>query len=84
MIAGPPIRFDLAAPLFTNKESVMSDVKPVIEVHPATRSTQSSPPGRKPFDSFSIPISPKIHELRARYEALQATEKDRMGKLSKP
>jgi hypothetical protein len=51
-------------------------IKPILEVHPADRTTESGPLGRLPLDSFSIPISPKIYELRARYEAHHATESD--------
>lgn len=57
----------------------MSEVKPVFEVHPANRSIRSSLPGRFPFDPFFSPVSPKLHELRVRYEALHAT-----GKKLKP
>ena len=52
----------------------MSDAKPVFEVHPANRIIKSNPPGRAFLDSYSSSISPKMHELRARYEALHAAE----------
>ena len=51
----------------------MSPVKPVPEIHPADRATMGSPIGRLPLGS-SCPKSPKFQELRARYEALHATE----------
>lgn len=54
----------------------MSDVK-IPEVHPANRSIEGSLFGRSYSDSYSSPTSPKIHELRVRYEALHATGKDR-------
>lgn len=77
MIAGPPKGLIMAAPLFVNKESAMSDVKPVPDVYPANRSIKSCLLGRFALDSYSSPASPKLRELRARYEALHATEKDR-------
>jgi hypothetical protein len=58
------------------KEGGMLLIKPILEVHSADRTTESGPLGRLPLDSFSIPTSPKIYELRARYEARRATESD--------
>lgn len=52
----------------------MSEAEPVIELHPNNRSTGNSTHGRAFFDFYSSPISPKMHELRARYEALLAME----------
>lgn len=52
----------------------MPDTKPVFEAHPANRIIRSTSFGRALFDSSSSPISPKMHELLARYEALHATE----------
>ena len=52
----------------------MSDTKPVFEVHPANRTIRSTPSGRAFLDSYPSSISPKMHELRARYEALHAAE----------
>ena len=55
----------------------MSDIKPVPEIYPANRPIKSCLSGRSRFVSYSAPTSPKIRELRARHEALHATEKDR-------
>ena len=54
----------------------MSPVKPVSEIRPADRATAGSPIGRLPLGSSSSPKSPKLQELRARYEALHGTENE--------
>jgi hypothetical protein len=50
----------------------MLPVKPVLEIHPAHRNPVRVPLGKPPSSSFSVPSSPKISELKARYEALHA------------
>lgn len=58
------------------KEGGMLLIKPILEVHPADRTTESGPLGRLSLDLFSVPKSPKIYELLARHEAHPATEGD--------
>lgn len=77
MIAGPPKGLIMAAPLFANKESVMPDNKPIPEAYSSNHSIKGGLLGKPLFDSYSSPTSPKIHELRARHEALHSKEKDR-------
>jgi hypothetical protein len=73
MIAGPPGLF-LVALLFIDKEGIMLAVSPDLDVHFADRTTLSRPFHRLNSNSFSTPTSPKMRELRARYEALQTTK----------
>lgn len=54
----------------------MPNTKSISETQAAIRSFRSSPLHISHFESSSIPISPKIQELRARYEAIRAKERD--------
>jgi hypothetical protein len=56
-----------------NNGGVMLPVKPNVEPYPPDH--VRNPFGRFPSD-YCAPTSPKIHELKARYEALHATEKN--------
>jgi hypothetical protein len=60
----------------------MLPVKSVSEARPTY--LVRSPLGRSHPGAYSAPTSPKIHELRTRYEALHATEnglKSHTGKV---
>jgi len=78
--SGAAQRFNYGrSPVWSMKESTMSDVKPILEIHPAnhfimSRSTRSAPSGRFHFGSYFSPTSPKLHELQARYDALRTRE----------
>ena len=50
--------------------------KPVLGVHPAEFATLSGTSVRFSSSSYASPSSPKIHELRARYEALHTANSD--------
>lgn len=50
----------------------MLPFKAALDAYPADR--VRSPFGRLPYDSYSVPTSPKIHELRSRHKTLHATE----------
>ena len=50
--------------------------KSVLEVHPTDPVTLSGLHGRLSLGSYASPLSPKIHELRARHEALHTAESD--------
>ncbi len=50
----------------------MLPVNPALKAYPDDR--VRNPFGRLSSGSYSAPTSPKIHELRARYEALHSTE----------
>ena len=65
-----------------NKGDVMQPAieKPALATHPAAPSTLSDTLGRAVLGSCRSPSSPKTQELRARYEALHATQ----GELKAP
>jgi hypothetical protein len=53
---------------------IMLAAKSVLENYSADGATASDPRSTFNFGSSCRPTSPKMQELRARYEALQATE----------
>ncbi len=50
--------------------------RPVLEVHPVAPSTLSGMHGRFSLGSYASPSSPRVQELRAKYEALHTAGSD--------
>ena len=76
--SGAAQRFNYGrSPVWSMKESAMSDVKPILEVHPAHRDTMSTSPSMLHFGTYFSPTSPKFRELQVRYEALHTRENHR-------